>query len=128
MKTGKCISCGEEKELNDNNTCSDCHEEVEEIIDELVENNNNSNPGTDEIVDSGSDDNFEATVKERNEQAEEAKEILNPGIEEDEEKDSKKGSIVKTGLIVVGTGLVLYGAFNVYSGYKTAQTPQIANS
>lgn len=128
MAKGQCISCGEEKELNDNNTCSDCHEEVEEIIDEIVKDNNDNNPSSDEIVASGSDDNFEATVKARNEQAEEAQEILSPQVEEMEEPKPKKWTIAKIGLLIVGTGLVGVGVLGAVRAHKTAQNAQIAES
>lgn len=121
----KCISCEKEsQELNENNVCPDCIEEVENIIDEVVEAANNDNNTPNENLDDTPNDNFEVTVTKRNEMAEEAKEELTPPVEEDE-KEPKKGKYIKFGLLCVGVGFIGYGVLGALKAHKQAQNPTV---
>lgn len=126
MKKGICISCQEDKELNENNTCEDCNTEVEEKIDEIIEDSNNNNPAPAPIVVPASEDNFKVVVEERNKQAKEAKDILED--EPNEEEVSKPSSILKNVLLVVGVGLIGFGAIGMLRQPKQAQNVGISGN
>ena len=123
----KCISCNEEKEeLNTNNVCPDCEEEIEEVI-QNVENTNTNNPNDDKSVDNSSTPNLQTQVKERNELAEEAKQKLTPPPLEDEEK--KESSIFKSVGFAVGVGCICLAGLGLYhtrKEQKQDQNPQIS--
>lgn len=126
MAKGICISCQEDKELNENNTCEDCNKEVEEKIDEVIEDSNNNNPAPAPIVVSTSEDNLKTVVEERNKQAKEAKDILED--EPNEEEVSKPSSILKNVLLVVGVGLIGFGAIGMLRQPKQAQNIGISGN
>ncbi|PLY11375.1 MAG: hypothetical protein C0626_02055 [Arcobacter sp.] len=123
----KCISCNEEKEeLNANNVCPDCEEEIEEVI-QNVENTNTNNSNDDKSVDNSSTPDLQTQVKERNKLAETAKQELTPPPLEEEEK--KESSIFKKFGFTIGIGCICLACLGIYHTRKEPkqeQNPQIS--
>lgn len=93
--------------------------DIKEYEDEVIQNNidNPIVPGASSVP--NNQDNFETMVKKRNEQAQEAKEILAPVPQEDEEEDKKSFSITK----IVAIGLLTVSAIGIVLNLKKAQAP-----
>jgi len=118
-----CISCNEEKELNENAVCEECDKEIQTKIDEVVknadiENNNIPAAAANENILPGTKDNFKDLVEERNKEAEKGKEELDP-VPEDEVEDKKSSSFLK----YVGFGLLALSAIGIAFNLKKAKEP-----
>lgn len=127
MSIKKCINCNEEKELNENNTCNECDEEIQEKIDEIVENATiesdcDSYSVSNEDISSSSKDSFKTTVTKRNELAATAKEQIEEQDIEDIEDTKESISTFKKIGFALALGSLALATFTIYK-QKTAKKP-----
>ncbi len=93
-------------------------EEKENNTNAVIENSNDTDTNTDENLDSHINDNIEAVVEKRNEEAEKGKEQLLP-VPEDEEEEKKSSSFLKYGAVA----LLSLCALGVYFNRKNTPNP-----